>query len=163
MNSKNIIFESTYENIKEFIKDKKTFDLVNLYMYIMSTESMERPPSKVEREFITEFFSDEAWADFIQYRKREQEGKKSYFKHIPPFDLHTISGILSFEIMKLVEKEFSASKRLKAQQNKNKKLKKDLENALDNSYYDSIFDKVDGFSNLYETLISHKLLKERED
>ena len=30
-------------------------------------------------------------------------------------------------------------------------------------FYDGIFDKVDGFSNIYEVLIRHKIVKERED
>lgn len=159
-----IIFTSTYDNILDFIKGKSLKDLVDLHLYIVGTDHMTKPPTEFQEKFIGEFFTHEAWAEWIQRKKRKKE---KLFEHRPSFDLPMIQGVLAFEIMKLTEKyierEFTAEKKLQRLKDKNKTIKKDLENSLDNSYYDGIFDKVDGFSNVYETLIKHKLVKEKNE
>ncbi len=120
-------------------------------------------PNEFEKEFITEFFTDIAWVEYIQARKRPH----SLFKHIPPFDLNNIVGILNFEIMAKARESLKLlSNKLKQKERTAqaiRELKVELENDLDNAVYDGIFDKVNGFSNLYETLIKHDLVKERDD
>lgn len=157
-----IIFDSTYEAIQNFIEDKELKDLIELHLYITGTACMQRPPTDLEKVFIEEFFTNEAWADYLQRRKREENGRQNFF-YVPPFDLPTIQGILAFEINLLTSKELKKRDLNKKKVENIKIIKKELENALDNSVFDGIFDKVDGFSNIYEVLIKHNLVKERED
>lgn len=156
--STDIIFESTTENIKEFVKGKSLDDLIKLYFYITTSDILDRPPTELEEEFITEFFSIKGWVDYVQSKKFPE--RYSLIRFVPVFDLPLITTVFSFEVLKLVDLSRRRNTRSK---NKLTKVKEDLEIALDNSYHDDVFDKVDGFSNLYETLIKHKLVKERED
>lgn len=162
--SNDIIFESTQTNIKEFIKGKDLDELIDLYFYIISDDSQKRPPTEMEKEFIGEFFTHDGWANFIQSIKRKD---KPYFERRNNFDLPMISSVLSFELLKKcsqfmsnIDKELSRARRVETKQSN---IKRQLEVALDDSYEDGIFNKVEGFSNLYETLIRYKLIKERKD
>jgi len=172
MRDKDIIFQSTYDNINAFMHGKDKYELVNLYLYIMGTESLDRPPTEMEKEFLAEFCGHDAWAEFIQYRKREQRRKEEgkpppYFKHIPPFDLQTISGILSFEIMKLMgteSKELISLRKYKARkQEERKKLKEELKIAINDSYEGDIFYKDDGWCNAADVLVKNKLITLSDD
>lgn len=162
-----IIFQSTYENIKEFIKGKNITELSKLYMYIMGSERMNRPPNDLEKSFIKEFFTHEAWAEYLQYYKRKMNGEYKYFTPIPPFDLPTIAGILSFEIMQLLKNELSELATLRKykerKQKERKDLKSDLKTAINDSYDDGVFYKVDGWCNVAEVLERNKLITLTED
>jgi len=81
MSNKDIIFQSTYDNINAFMHGKDKYELVNLYLYIMGTESLDRPPTEMEKEFLAEFCGHDAWAELIQYRKREQRRKEEGKPH----------------------------------------------------------------------------------
>ena len=159
MKENNIIFDSLYENINEFIKDRDLDLLIGLCQYIGGT-FMDTPPNEFEKEFITEFFTDVLWAEYIQSKKKPD----SFFKNIPSFNLSNIFGILTFETIHKAKKTLRLlTNKLKQKDKKYKKLKVELENGLDNAIYDGMFNKVDGFSNLYETLIKHSLIKQRDD
>jgi hypothetical protein len=150
----NIVFESTYENIRDFVgKHKNNLKgLVDLSVYIRSTNSLNVPPTKFEQEFIEMFFGTDNW---VKYINEEKSPKFKYFKHIPPFDLQTISQLLSFEVMLLVQENLSKKSELNV-----KKLKSDLKDAVSASEFDGVFDKVEGWCNVYDVLKKYKLLKE---
>lgn len=164
---KDAIFESTYAAIKEFIAGKHLGDLVLLHLYISTSSKLERPPYPIEREFIKEFFTDDGWANHVQAHKRALQGKEDLlFTMRDPFDLQQIQGMLSVEISKLTADYIKDTLKLtKPEPNMRSRraFKEELEAAMDGSYYDGVFDKCDGFSNLYSVLVKHKLLKERED
>lgn len=154
---KDLVFNSTYDNIKRFIKDKDVFRLMELVTYINST-CFDTPAEGIQIEFIEEFFGIDEWATYVNRmgREREKEGTAYFSKYIPPFDLQTISSILMFETLK------KARLVIEGFQLQADKLEKDSERALDNAIdEDGVFCKVEGFSNLYETLILHGIIKER--
>ena len=155
MKDNNIIFDSTYANINVFIeKNNSVSALIDLSLYI-SGSFMDTPPTELQKEFIGEFFGHHEWAEFINYSKKP----KTFFKQIPSFDLPTIRGILTHELLKLIkygDKPISKSeKRLKEEK---KKLKKELKTAIKNSYFDGVFDKCDGWCNISDVLQEHKLI-----
>lgn len=152
----NIVFESTYDNIKAFIKGKDLGKLVKLWLYISGSDSLNRPPDELEKEFIGEFFTHDAWAVYLNKKKNPP----THFKHIPPFDLPNIQGILAFEIMNKIDKKLKNADKL---ERRLKTVSEELEDALDNSYETGVFDKVDGFSNIYQVLVHRKLVKLRTD
>ena len=43
------------------------------------------------------------------------------------------------------------------------KLKKDLKKAIEDSYFDGEFDKCDGWCNISDVLVNHKLITIKED
>lgn len=160
-----IIFQSTYDNIKEFIKGKNVEDLMELSTYIVGTEAINRPPNELEKQFIKEFFTTEAWAEHIQYQKGTQKGK--YFLKIPPFDLQTISKILFFEVMELAKEEMTSIKRdlstldLENQIKDNEKmlLEAELRVAVVKSHDENgVFWKDDGWCNISEVLQKYGLI-----
>ena len=161
MKKNDIIFQSTYDNILEFIKDKDLDLLMGLSKYISSSDMHQRPPNELEKEFIAEFFTNDGWVDYVVERKRREnnpDGGKFFYK--PRFDFDNILGILNFEIIS------RSREALRLTTNKLKqieKLKGVLESDLDNAVFDGIFDKVEGFSNIYETLIAYNMVKERDD
>ena len=162
--SKDIIFQSTQDNINEFIKDKDLDKLMELCIYIVTDVSLNRPPNELEKEFIKEFFTNDGWANHINNRKYS---KDKFYTLRDKFDLPMISSILAFEIVKLSRDAHKSltdklTQKERVLQSVNE-LKVELENGLDNAVFGGVFDKVEGFSNIYEALIRHDMVKERED
>ncbi len=160
---RDLIFDSTYSNINEFISNHKDVpSLVDLCIYLGGLFT-KVPPTEMQKEFIGEFFTHEAWAEFVQRTVKPDK----FWKHIPPFDFVTIRAILSFETMLLVEegmKEFKkVSKRKDKLEQEKKTLKKDLKEAISDSYEDGIFYKDNGWCNTADVLVKHKLITLKED
>ena len=159
------IFASIYENVNEFIKGKDLLELVKLALYIKGSDAIDRPPTEIEREFISEFFTDEKWAEHIQNLKRE---RVKYFNASPIPQLDDITGILYFEVCKLMEnhlgREHLNLKLILAKQKvKDTTLKYDLGLAIHSSYEDGIFYKDKGWCNVADVLVNHKLITLTED
>lgn len=152
-----IIFQSTQENVREFVKNRDLYKLMQLYVYIVTDIALNRPPTEFEKEFIKEFFTNDGWAEHINNRKY---GTDKLFVLRDKFDLPMISSVLAYEIIKM---SMEVYKPLTDKLKQVEKLKGVLESDLDNAVFDGVFDKVEGFSNIYETLIAFEMVKERED
>lgn len=166
MMMRDIVFQSTYDNIREFIKGKDIKQLMELSTYIVSTEALTRPPNELERQFIKDFFTETGWAEHIQYQKGTQ--KEKYFLKPPSFDLETISKLLFLEVMKLAKKqmikltsELSASNLVsQIKQKEIELLVRELQIAVLESYDENgVFWKDDGWCNVSLVLQKYKLIK----
>jgi len=165
MKTKDIITESIRDNIYEFVTGKKIEDLIDLYNYLATKRCMESHPTELGKKFIEEFFGNDRWAGYINERKKEHT---SIFSYLDVDDTRNSAlTFLSFEIIQLVGKGIADKSAKDRQLQKLKKeketLKKELEQALDDSVDGGVFYKDDGFINLYEVLIRHNMVKERED
>jgi hypothetical protein len=154
-----IIFDSTYANINVFISNHSSaFELTNLCLYLGGM-FQHRPPTEMEKEFIGEFMGHDAWATYVSRSKNPTP----LFKHIPPFDLTTILSILNFETMLAVQDKMLNIDKIEKNHEKLKsnrrELKKQLKSAIDNSYYDGIFYKADGWCYVSEVLENNNLIK----
>ena len=155
---KDIIFDSTYENVNVFIENHKDiFILIDLSLYI-SGNFVNKPPNNIQKEFIDEFFGNHEWAVFIN----ESKNKNTFFSNIPPFDLPTIRGILNHELLKLIKynKDKLVSKNEKKLIEEKEDLKRKLKLAIDYSFDENgVFWKDDGWCNVRDVLLYKNLIE----
>jgi len=128
--------------------------LASLFQYLNG--GWDRPTSKLEQLFVEKFFGKDDWALFLY--ESTDEGRPSYFSKCVRVksELSTVRHFLAFEVSERFSK--LANAKIPPKEN-NKKLKQDLQTAVEDSYEDGEFCKIEGWLNISEVLQKHKLLK----
>jgi len=145
--------KSLIENFNSFVKKLSDKDVLEISLYI-TTKFDSNPPNNITKEFIDEFIGNDDWAVFVQdYRT----GHNSLFR---PFilvsEINEIRSLIMFEVTLRFNKLLN--KKVVKKVDLIPKLKVDLKSAIDNSFEDDIFSKVDGWCNVSDVLVKYKLI-----
>lgn len=159
---RDIITVSLTENINDVLKDFDNIEIFSLSMYLAST-FIDTPPSEKQKVFIEKIFGNHNWAEFIQNEVRRRRPNPPFMITRPPFDLSEIRAIVMFEVCKrfadVLKIESQLNLKLANTKADKARLKYDLALAVESSYdEDRVFWKDDGWVNVSEVLIKHKLL-----
>lgn len=163
---RDIITVSLTENINEVLKDFDNLEIFSLAMYLAST-FIDTPPSEKQKVFIKKIFGEVNWAEFIQNEVRRRRPNPPFMIMRPPFDLSEIRAIVMFEVTKrfadVLKAESQLNLKLANMKAEKANLKLDLAVAVVNSYDGDTFWKDDGWINISEVLMKHKLIDLSED
>lgn len=149
------------ENVVEYIKNFTDEELCNLTR-LFGAEIETRTPSDKEMLFIKEFIGEADYAEFIMLTRAT---KKSFFSNIKMLNsnINEIYSYLAFQsnqrLAKLINEQKKSAIKINKQKLKTLELKRDLLIAIDNSYEDGVFYKVEGWCNISDVLVKHKLIK----
>lgn len=166
----NVDFEkqSLIRNFINFVNPLSDFDLAKLQQYMLE-QFNDIPPNELQKDFIDKFVGFDGWGQYIQYYRREilleNSGQpRSLFRPMAVIeDITNLRNMLAVECSSRFFKSLKGNKLDKKPKDWNKKLKSDLNNAVRNSYYEGIFDKIEGWCNIYDVLSYHKLLEPTEE
>jgi len=168
-------FQSNMDTILERFDDLELYRLANY----LNSKFGDTAPNDLQKEFIDEFFGHAEWAEFINDSKRYQKGGITFFSNGYIRCSETLREVREYLLFKMshrfidllsdkhkAESELSESKleslekEITIQETELKllKLKDELSNAIDNSVDGGIFDKADGWCNISDVLLSHKLI-----
>lgn len=176
----NLTKKAVMDAVLDFCKNLTDTEVCELQGYLMYGY-FETAPNEIQENFTEEFFGALEWAEFIHEMKME---KKPFFTNVKPtkYLLHDIKVYMSYESHKRLEKVLKDSMvriavdkiirsddKVTKLQNRVKKIgttknafKKELKQAIKDSYYDGVFDKCDGWCNTMDVLMKYNLLKETD-
>ena len=165
--------KSFHVNMDNFLNKISDIEIFKLSNYLAS-HFIDTPPDKLQQEFIEEFFGTFNWAIFIDNENKKREGTLEYLVPRPNFDLPSIREYLMFKItirfgdliLQVSKLEMNVAK-LNAKNLKEKFKLATVKSEIILSFLlnkqDGGFNKIDGFSDIYEILIRHKLINKMSD
>lgn len=162
-----LIRQSFIDNLNRFIKPLSDIELYELNEYLMGGYA-NTPPTDLQKEFIDEFIGETAFmllhADF----KKLENGLDPMFRPFAEIEnLNKLRLLISYDINIRFGNLLNGSKTKTATEKKpkdwNKKLKADLKQAVEDSYFDGTFDKCDGWCNVSDVLVAHNLITLEKD
>ena len=149
-------------NTCEKLSDKELLDLSNYLAYGFLNEAMSETTEKV----VDEFFGLANWFNFVKLEHEDRTNPK-HFRNRPNFDLDQYRSIIMFYMTKrfaiTIAKIESLEAKIKLNEVNEKLLKLKLKEAVINSLHEGVFDKVDGWGNISDVLVSEGLLRLEED
>ncbi len=149
-----LIRDSIFQNLKIFCQDLTDKEMSDLNNYLIS--DFTEKPSSVQERFYKEFFDEKEWLEFVRVAKLKVKPSFSTVFRTTS-ELTEIRTLFSYFVQRRFEKLVKSTKPKTV--STRIKLKRELKNAIEESYFDGEFDKCDGFCNITDVLISHKLLK----
>ncbi len=163
MTTSDLIRKSIIDNLNRFIAPLSDVEIWGLNEYLMGGYA-NTPPTSIQKEFIDEFIGEEGFMRLhADYKKLELGIEPSFRPFAEIESLNRLRLLISYDINTRFGKLLNGSKPKTIAEKKpkdwNKKLKTELENAIEESYFEGVFDKCDGFCNITDVLIEHKLLK----
>lgn len=152
--------ESLIANFQSFVGPLTDMELSSLCNY-MTQDFNDAPPDELAKRFIEDFLGHDQWVSYIQDYRRDLSGRSSMFRPIGLLeDVANLKRFLmaesSFRYHKYLMKSTAVKTKAK---NKWESLKVELSKAIDESYFDGSFDKIEGFSNISDVLLKFKLVK----
>lgn len=172
--------KSFQNNMNSFLDELEDLDFYRLSSYLLSG-FMLRAPDKIQEDFIDEFFGKVEWADYIYYSKKENAYILSSHAVACADILGKVKEYLLFKMnhrfidllsaKSKVEQHLNNTKievleeQIKIETNvlKNTVLKFELDEAFKESIDENgVFWKDDGWCNVSDVLVKHKLLKLEE-
>ena len=157
------------EKVVEYCNTLSFEELRGLAIYLGSGIENNQKPTEKEQDFCEVFLGAVNYATYLRIKS---EIKESYFSGTKTigYEINELYSFVSFQtiirssevLLQLSDEKVKSSKLELKIANKNlerAKLKEDLSKAILNSYEDNIFYKDDGFCNLSDVLIKHKLLE----
>jgi hypothetical protein len=156
--------QSLIGNFREFVEPLTDLELSELCNY-MTLSFNDSPPNKIAEKFIDEMIGIDDYLVYVADYRRELEGRVVSFR--PMLIIEHINNLKKFL---MAESSFRFHKHLKKIEGEVKskeddldKLKLDLKNAIEDSFFDGVFDKCDGWCNVADVLIKHDLINLSED
>ena len=177
MEDKRSFEEKSFQgNLDNAIDDIKNIDLYRLTSFLNSNY-VDTEPDAIQLAFLDEMFGSEEWSKYIAEKRENKQFFVSANYHRTEETILRVREYLLFKVSHRfidllssnanVELELTQEK-LKVNKLESKLIKRDIENidlraelseAVIQSYDDEIFDKSDGWCNISDVLIKHKLLK----
>lgn len=162
MGNSDLIRKSFIENLNRFIKPLSDIELYELNEYLMGGYA-NTPPTDIQRDFVDEFIGETAFMLLHSDFKKLELGINPSFRPFAEIEnLNKLRLLISYD-MNIRFGALVTGKSKTATEKKpkdwNKGLKADLKDAIEESYFDGEFDKCDGFCNVTDVLIKHKLLE----
>jgi len=159
------------ENVVDYCKGLSHEDLQNLVIYLGNEIEANVKPTKIQQEFCEMFLGAVNYAYFLKYWSLPEK-ERPIFSNTKTIrsDLNELYMYVSWQanlrvgrlLLEVSEWKVKASKlELKIADKKleTAKLKEDLANAVLDSYEGDIFYKDDGWCNISDVLVKHKLIK----
>lgn len=156
-------------NFQAFVEPLTDMELSSL-CYYMTVDFNDSPPNEIAKAFIEEFLGHNEWVKYLQDYRSELAGANSMFR--PMMLLEEVANLKRFL---MAESSFRFHKHLQGHKIQNEKraqkkidvkwdnLKNELAAAIDESYFDGSFDKIEGFCNISDVLLKYELVKYPEE
>ena len=153
MDATNLKERSFQANIDKFVEKLDNIDLYRLCNYL-TERFIDHEPDEIQMSFIEEFFGKASWFMFVQDEKKMRDGNESVFKLRPPFDFRKIREYLLYKTQSRFLNVMSELSKMKLAESN---FRIDILNALKQEN-NGEFDKVDGFSDIFDVLIKYKIV-----
>jgi hypothetical protein len=162
------------ENVVDYCKELSHEDLQNLVIYLGNEIEANVKPTKIQQEFCETFLGAVNYADFLKYWSLPEKERPIFSNtKIIRSDLNELYMYVSWQanlrigklLLEVSDWKVKASKlelKIADKKLKTAKLKEDLSNAVLDSYEGNIFYKDDGWCNISDVLVKHKLIKLEE-
>lgn len=159
------------EKVVEYCKKLSHKELQDLVIYLGNGIDDNVKPTKIQKEFCEVFLGSVSYAEYLRIVALPED-KKPFFTGVKRISTN-LAELFSFVawqsnlrissvLLELANEKVKTSRlelKIAEKELKTAKIKEDIARAVENSYEDGEFYKVEGWCNISDVLVKHKLLK----